>query len=95
MNQTIIELNVKEQRRVEEILEYSNSTKKYVVFKHSKDEKEGWEHQGRSYNLMGLADLVKSSSNIEFIISNKIQQEIKDYYSLLEKKKKEFLKEKK
>lgn len=89
----ILEQNkAKEQRKIEEISEYSN--KKYVALKPLKHE-EGWESQGRSYDLRGLADLVKTSSNMEFIIPDKIQQEIKDYYSLLEKKKKEFLKEKK
>ncbi len=93
MEKSFQQNKVEERRKVEEIPEYLNSNKKYLVLKHSKYE-EGWEHQGKLYDIMGLADLVKTP-NIQFIIPDKIQQEIKDYYSLLEKKKQEFLKEKK
>ena len=63
----------------------------YIVLKPLKDLDEGWEKHGRRYDCRGLTNLLKTNTGIEFILSEEIKQDIKDYEQICFEKRRSYL----
>lgn len=54
----------------------------YVSLKPLRDI-EGWEKQGRRYNQKGLASLLETKNDIEFILTEEVKQDIETYKEVI------------
>ncbi len=71
---------MKNQRKITKIDE------EYIVLKPIRYE-DGWERHGKKYSRKGLVNLLERDIGIEFIVSDEIKEEVKDYSRLCDYRK--------
>ena len=54
----------------------------YIVLKPLRD-MDGWEKRGRKYDQRGLVNLLNTKTNIEFILSNEVKQDVDTYKQVI------------
>jgi len=63
----------------------------YMILKPLKDLDEGWEKHGKRYDCRGLSTLLKTTTNIEFILFDDIKKDLEQYEIIKEGKRRSYL----
>lgn len=74
-----------ERRKIEKIDDI------YMAVKPSKDIEGAWERLGKKYDCRGLASLLETNIDIEFILSEEIEQDLETYRVRLQEKRRFYL----
>jgi len=62
-----------------------------MILKPLKDLDEGWEKHGKRYDCRGLSTLLKTTTNIEFILSKEIKKDLEQYETIIRERRRSYL----